>query len=188
MVRKHQSDVIPSKRPGAPIVLPVNDGGFTMLELVLVIAVMLAIAAIAIPNLIESKASANEASAVSSVRLIYSMQVAYATSYPALGFADSLSKLGPPDPGASIGPLRAGLLDSTLGCLMQPCTKDGYSLRIDQSDGPPVTTFRVTAVPTSVGWSGHRGFCGSSTGALSADRKGGTDCTAPVSSVKSPDA
>jgi type IV pilus assembly protein PilA len=181
MLRRHQSNGISSEPAGARIELPVNEYGFTLLELILVIAVLLTIAAIAIPNLINSKASANEAAAVSSVRLIHSMQVAYATSYPAVGFADSLSKLGPPDSGASIGPLRAGLLDSTLGCIAQPCSQNGYNLQIDQTDGPPVTTFRVTAVPTELGRSGHRGFCGSSAGALSADLNGGTACAAAVS-------
>lgn len=181
MVRRHQSNVIPSQRAGARIELPVSEWGFTLLELILVIAVLLTIAAIAIPNLINSKVSANEAAAVSSVRLIHSMQVAYATSYPAVGFADSLSKLGPPDSGASIGPLRAGLLDSTLGCIAQPCSKNGYNLQIDQTDGPPVTTFRVTAIPTVLRRSGHRGFCGSSAGALSADLNGGTACAAALS-------
>jgi type IV pilus assembly protein PilA len=158
-----------------------NKSGFTLLELTLVVAVLLTVAAIAIPSLLQSKAAAHEAAAVANIRVIHSTQVAYSTSYPAMGFADDLSKLGPPASGNPVSASRAALLDPVLGCLAQPCKKHGYSYQIDEQDLAPVTTYRITAVPTERGRTGKRGFCGASSGLMTADPAGGTRCTIKVS-------
>ena len=71
--------------------------GFTLIELMIVIAVILIIAAIAIPGLINAKINANETSAVGSVRAINIAQVSYQTAYPTKGYAGSLMALGGPD-------------------------------------------------------------------------------------------
>lgn len=161
--------------------------GFTLMELTVVVGVILTIAAIAVPNFMRSKVAANEASAVTSVRMIHSVQVAYSTQYPALGFADTLAKLGPPPAGQVANPLRAALLDSDLGCDAQPCRKHGYEFRIDQTEPAPITSFRITAVPLEVGRSGQRGFCGSSVGMITADLGGGTNCVAQAPSTWLPE-
>ena len=148
-----------------------------MLELTLVAAVVLILAAIAVPNFLSSKSAANEAAAVSNIRIIHSVQVAYSTQYPSMGFADALSKLGPPLPGSYSSPIRADLLDSQLGCDAQPCRKNGYDFQIDQVEGRPVTTYRITAVPVGPGRTGEHGFCGSLVGLISIDLNGGTNCT-----------
>src|SRR5438128_1699774 len=68
--------------------------GFSLIELLIVIAIILIIAAIAVPNLLRSKMAANEASAVGSVRTIGNAQALYQQSYPDLGYAATLAILG----------------------------------------------------------------------------------------------
>jgi prepilin-type N-terminal cleavage/methylation domain-containing protein len=68
--------------------------GFSLIELLIVVAIILIIAAIAIPNLIRAKISANQASAVASLRTIVSAQFSYSSVYPGIGYAPSLLALG----------------------------------------------------------------------------------------------
>ncbi|MGZ4823853.1 MAG: prepilin-type N-terminal cleavage/methylation domain-containing protein, partial [Terriglobales bacterium] len=86
--------------------------GFSLIELLIVVAIILIIAAIAIPNLLRSRIAANEASAVGSTRTINTAEVTFASTYPTHGFA-VLGDLGPPSSG-SVGDTGAGLLDSVL--------------------------------------------------------------------------
>jgi type IV pilus assembly protein PilA len=92
-----------------------KQAGFSLIELLIVVAIILIIAAIAIPNLISSRMSANEASAVSSTRTISTAETAYATSYAAIGYSVALTDLG--DGGSSncvAITTRACLIDSIL--------------------------------------------------------------------------
>src|SRR5881397_168593 len=67
-----------------------NQKGFSLIELLIVVAIILIIAAIAIPNLLRSKMAANEASAVGSIRTVNTAQVTYSSSWAQLGFAADL--------------------------------------------------------------------------------------------------
>ena len=87
--------------------------GFSLIELLIVVAIILIIAAIAIPNLLRSRMAANEASAVGSLRTINTAEVTYASTYPANGFAPSLAILGPG--GRAATSTNACLLDNVLG-------------------------------------------------------------------------
>jgi prepilin-type N-terminal cleavage/methylation domain-containing protein len=68
--------------------------GFSLIELLIVVAIILIIAAIAIPNLLRSKMAANESSAVGSMRTINTAEVSYVTAYPNQGYSVSLAALG----------------------------------------------------------------------------------------------
>ena len=154
--------------------------GFTLIELLVVVTIILIIAAIAIPNLIRAKISANEASAVAAVRSIHSAQQIYSREYPTLGYADDLAKLGPPPAGVPPSSNRANVLDLVVGCAAQPCLKSGYFLALDQIVGMPVDSFRIRAVPQVFDRTGVRGFCSTVPGVITSDPNGGTNCTNPI--------
>lgn len=94
--------------------------GFSLIELLIVVAIILIIAAIAIPNLLKSRMAANESSAVGSLRTINTALVTYASTYPATGFPSSLGALASGNTCSA-----AGLLDSTMAS--DSFIKSGYS-------------------------------------------------------------
>ena len=137
-----------------------RQNGFSLIELLIVVAIILTIAAMAIPSFMRSRIAANEASAVNSVRTITTAQNTYASTYPGTGFACSLTILGPSADG-SFTPTVAGLIDSVLAS----GKKAGYLLSIDPAScsGTPVNAYIVNAVPLTVGQSGNRSFCSDQT-------------------------
>lgn len=151
--------------------------GFSLIELLIVVAIILTIAALAVPNLLNARMAANESSAVSSMRAITTAQVAYASSYPAVGFADTLAKLGPFPPGGGPTPAASGLLDGVIGCPAQPCVKNSYRFQIVSVGGNPPFEYQATGTPLTVGSSGRRGFCTSHANLLMVDPAGGSNCT-----------
>ena len=78
--------------------------GFSLIELLIVVAIILIIAAIAIPNLLRARIAANESSAVSSIRTINTAQISYQSAYPTVGYSASLGALGPASQGACATP------------------------------------------------------------------------------------
>jgi type IV pilus assembly protein PilA len=91
-----------------------DQQGVSLIELLIVVAIVLVIAAIAIPNLMRSRIAANQASAIESCRMVNTAEVAYYTSY-GVGYSSSLIQLAPPAAGASASSAAAGYLDSVLG-------------------------------------------------------------------------
>ncbi len=154
--------------------------GFSLIELLIVIAIILALVALAIPNLLRSKTSANEASAVGSIRAIATAQTTYTVTYPQVGYADTLTKLAFPPDGQSVDQNHAGLLDWVLGCSTQPCPKSGYQFSIVNVTGAPATSYQITATPQLPGQTGRRGFCGDQVPRVLYDPAGGTACTQPL--------
>ncbi len=153
--------------------------GFSLIELLIVVAIILVIAAIAVPNMMRARIQANEASAISSIRAVNTAQVTYAVTYPSVGYADDLAKLGAPTSG-SVSSVNAGLLDWVLGCATQPCVKSGYRFVITSASGVPISTYSVIGTPASVGNSGIRGFCSYQMNPVLYDPAGGSNCTQPM--------
>jgi len=133
--------------------------GFSLIELLIVVAIILIIAAIAIPNLLRSRIAANEASAVGSLRTLNTAEITYNTTYPSNGFACSLATLGPPASGTSASSTTAGLIDSNLSSGV----KSGYDFAVLTSNCNPAnginTTYDYGAQPVSPGVTGQRYFC-----------------------------
>jgi type IV pilus assembly protein PilA len=131
-----------------------RSAGFTLIELLIVVAVIMVIAGIAIPNFIRSKMRANEAGAVSNLRTITTASVVYTTTYGS-GFASSLAALGgnPATPSAS----QAGLIDSVLSSGVKSGFIYTYSVLATDANGN-AQAFSVIADPVTPGTTGDRHF------------------------------
>jgi prepilin-type N-terminal cleavage/methylation domain-containing protein len=147
--------------------------GFSLIELLIVVAIILIIAAIAIPNLLRSRIAANEASAVGSLRTINTAEVSYASTYPNIGFATSLAVLGPgATAGATSTSANAALLDNVLGnstCTSTTCPKSGYNFYITATAGTagaPTSTYSSNANPLTVDQTGKRYFYSDASGVI----------------------
>src|SRR3981081_4393557 len=116
--------------------------GFSLIELLIVVAIILIIAAIAIPNLLRARIAANEASAVASLRTLHTAQISYISTYPTVGFAAGLSNLTGSCTGATLPTSGAAcLIDSQLAS----GTKSGYSFKVLGSGGSSSKRFIANA-------------------------------------------
>lgn len=143
-----------------------HEKGFSLIELLIVVAIILIIAAIAIPSLVRARISANESSAASSVRQISTAQVAYAASYPLVGYSANLVSLGGT---ACIAPTSSSacLIDNVLSS----GTKSGYQFLTAGSgtSGNPNTEFVSSSSPVTYNQTGVRNFCMVTDGVLRID-------------------
>jgi type IV pilus assembly protein PilA len=156
--------------------------GFTLMELLIVMSIMIILMLIAIPNFISMKAQADETSAIQSLRAIYQAQIQYQTDFPANGFACQLTALGGSAGSGPPSPQAAQVLQGDLATGQ----KSGYTFNIVNCTKVTVnnqdmyTSYEATAVPQSIGKSGHRGFCIDSAGDIKADLAGGTNCSQAI--------
>lgn len=154
--------------------------GFTLMELLIVIAIILILMLMAIPTIGVMKRNANETSAINSVQAIIKAEIQYESSFPANGYACSLQALGGDTGSTPPTPQSAQLIQSDLASGY----KSGYIFNITNctkvtvNNTDRITGFTVTAVPQAVGKTGNRGFCSDENGgAPKYDPTGGTNCT-----------
>ena len=156
-----------------------SEAGYTLMEVLVVISILLLLTLIVIPNLPGRKIETNEVSAIQALRGIYAAEVQYETTYPSRGFACSLAALGGDPRSGAPSPEQAKVLPSDLASGQ----KSGYRFRVEKcikAEGVHqdlYTSFEVTAIPRTVGTTGHRGFCIDQQGEVRADPAGGANCT-----------
>jgi type IV pilus assembly protein PilA len=153
--------------------------GFTLVELLIVMSVILILMTLAIPATQAVIRHGNETSAANSVRFLVSEESTYNSQYPAHGFSCSLAALGG-KPGAEPPTAESAQMipdDLASG------HKAGYTFAIGKcvkttiNNVDQVNSYEVTAVPNSVGKTGNRGYCADENGVIRFDPKGGTNCT-----------
>lgn len=155
-----------------------HDEGFTLIELMIVMSIMLILMVMAVPQAIRMLKSANQTSAVQSLRALNGAEVQFNSNYPANGFACSLAALGG-TAGSTPSAAAAQLVDPGLAA----GNKSGYTFTVDKCTKVTVnnvdqfTGYQINAVPNTKGKTGDLGYCMDESGLIKIDRAGGTNCT-----------
>ena len=146
--------------------------GFSLIELLIVVAIILIIAAIAIPNLLRARIAANESSSVSSIRTMNTAQVTYQSTFPTVGYASAIASLGP---SAGTG-CAAGGPTSTNACLIDyvlaqattaGTSKSGYYFAVGNTAANGLNVgYTLGGAPASFNQTGVRGFCSNEDGVI----------------------
>jgi len=156
-----------------------TESGFTLVELLIVMSVILILITLALPGYEHLHIKADETSAISSVRFLNQMEGEYNSAYPARGYACSLTAMGGKTGSGTPTPDAAQLIPEDLGTGV----KSGYNFTISNCSKNTVNnqdqynSYQINATPISVGKSGNRGFCSDESGQIHYDAKGGTNCT-----------
>ena len=149
-----------------------KQNGFSLIELLIVVSIILIISAMAIPNFLRSRLRANEASAVASLRMINTAAITYSITYPDMGFPAQLTNLGGANPCATATSAQACLIDDTLA----QGTKSGYLFALTGDGAVPSFSFIITGTPQAIGSTGQLMYCTDQTGVIHFDLTG-AGCT-----------
>lgn len=155
-----------------------SQAGFTLVELLIVMSVILILMTLAIPEMQKVIKRGNETSAIQSLRDLESQEGQYNSTYPTHGYACTLAEMGGKAGSGPPSPEAAQLIPDDLASGV----KAGYTFTITCGSKTTVNnidqynSFEITAVPTAVGKTGDRGFCTDGNG-IRYDPKGGTNCT-----------
>ncbi len=143
--------------------------GFSLIELLIVVAIILIIAAIAIPNLLQARLAANEASAAASLHTLQSAEITYYSSYPTIGYSNNLAQLGGVTP-CTPAPTAACIIDNFLATAAPGGVgKSGYYYQatgLAPGGAALNTAYVVAAAPITANRSGNRDFCSTNDGVL----------------------
>ena len=158
---------------------PAQPNGFTLMELLIVMAIIAILMLIAIPTVGSLKKKANDLSAVQSIHTIMNAESMYESNFPTNGYACSIAALG--------GDPKSGPPTITAAQLIQPDlasgAKSGYIFnitnctKINLNGTDRITGYMVTAIPQTVGQTGDRAYCGDQSGLIKFDPAGGSNCS-----------
>lgn len=151
--------------------------GFSLIELLIVVAIILIIAAIAIPNLLRARMAANESSAVATIRTINSAETTYNSTYPSVGYAGTLAELGGALGAACVpSSSTACLVDAVVSNNGNPANsgKSGYNFSTGTGSvsGAVNVGYVALAVPITINQTGIRAFCAEEDGVVRVDPLG----------------
>lgn len=146
-----------------------SNQGFSLIELLIVVAIILIIAAIAIPSLLQARMSAHESSAAGCLNAMKSAEAAYYTAYPTIGYSPDIASLGGPPP-CTPSPTTACIIDSSLSSAVPGSAgKGGYFFQATgvMTGGASLNTAYVLgAAPIAVHSTANRDFCSTNDGVL----------------------
>ncbi|HMI51346.1 MAG TPA: prepilin-type N-terminal cleavage/methylation domain-containing protein [Candidatus Saccharimonadales bacterium] len=161
--------------------------GFSLIELLIVVAIILIISAIAIPNLLRSKMAANESSAISSLRTLNTAEINYAALYPTVGYSPDIGSLGGLPTtcnGGTASPAAACIVDDVLAkATTIASAKSGYYFTYGGlfTFGAVTTAYSIVGSPVSPGSTGQRSFYTDHTGVIRYDQSATpTSASSPI--------
>jgi type IV pilus assembly protein PilA len=156
-----------------------EPNGFTLMELLIVMAIIAILMLIAIPTVGSLKKNANRLAAIQSIRAIQQAEMQYESTYPANGYACELKSLGGDPSAGAPSPTGAQILqgDITSGFKSGYVISIGNCQKVTVNGVDRVTSYVVTAVPQTVGKTGDSGFCSDQFGTIKSDPTGATNCT-----------
>ena len=146
--------------------------GFSLIELLIVVAIILIIAAIAIPNLMRARIAANESASTSQLRTLNTAEASYVIAYPFTGYGtlDHLGGAAPCTPSAT----TACLIDQSFASNYAGKGKNGYTFAVVLPNG---AQYVATATPITLGITGTNSFCSTEDAVVRKDPAGGLNAT-----------